>query len=255
MNKEEGKVRNIFKDYYINSIDLVDGFSKHHEGLATRLITSPKNIEIFAREGFSLLFIPSDIDGAKINGEVLADIAERLAFPLFFESTNSSVWYKEKDSFFYKESLTEGWYLVKTFEGKDMHFKDYNEQTSLLITYVKSIFSQLSIKPKSLSTFFKFYMRKVKQNKVINNGFRSSFLFEVYRLLVLEVIASRNILETNYVWTKTKHEHEYVRLGRYTVDGLDVTRRDVLDGNSMTTLTVVIPITYISSALHGTIQQ
>lgn len=206
------------------------------------------------KSGYNLLYVPELLFGNPITPEHLVHHSRRL-FPqlqLLYDGDNQYKWYiSNKHSFYYTERVPSGWYCLSSYPDDVFYFLSYYKQEKLCHSRNNTIIGKLTagIFSKKPKTFLKYCIDRLVSffgDEVICAGksqeiSRSSVTMELLRLIISHGLSRKSFLQEEYIWTSTSEDvngmeelREFVRIGRYGVDGLDITKRDRTDGNSMT---------------------
>jgi hypothetical protein len=247
MENEEA-LRDIFGEGFFGTKEIKDVFGK--DSLKDELVSKPclsiEQMRLLKDEGYDLIYIPRTLFGERITAEKIVHLLNKVHpnICLLFDIDDIHKWYRaDKNSFFYKEETKQGWYCFKSRGLKDCYFSIYQKQEEKLNHYTKEI-NKVMNGSRFIFNILPVFVKKMykKERCVYLTIERSSLIQELFRL-VLSVTLSRHVaLHNEYVWTNTKEGKEYVRIGRFDTDGADITKRDIYDGNSMTTLTPVIKV-------------
>ncbi|MFA5132148.1 MAG: hypothetical protein WC444_02350 [Candidatus Paceibacterota bacterium] len=226
-----------------------------------RSITIPDRVPLSERDakhlaflGFDLFFVPEqDDDKEMFTPFFLMRWWENSGHKalLLYEYKDIYKWYtKNKESFFYKESLRSGWFCIKRYPLVGTSFSVYKKQTEALLNYLDHEQNEMDVSffkndvpDESLQTLQALPEDASLALFTVNQNYRTSFTEELFRAIVFSYANIKLPLEDFYVWTNTVYEgKEIVRIGAFDEQGADVTKRDIFDGNSKTELTPVIHV-------------
>lgn len=247
MENEEA-LRGIFEETFFGSREIANVFGKH--ALKGELVSKPclsiEQMRLLKDKGYDLIYIPRTLFGERVTAEKIVHFLNKIHpnICLLFDIDDINKWYRtDKNSFFYTEETVQGWYCFKSQGLEECYFSVYQKQEEKLNYYTKEINKAMNGNRFIFNILPVFVKKMYKKEGCAYLTFeRSSLIQELFRL-VLSVSLSRHVtLYDEYVWTNTKESKEYVRIGRYDAGGADITKRDIYDGNSMTTLTPVIKV-------------
>lgn len=241
--------RMIFRERFFGVKEIQDVFGSFESTYELSLIPVDEDFARFLfQEGYDLFFFPEFLNGHTMTPQTVVSVCSK-RFPqkvVLYDFHDPHKWYvNDKDCFFYNEKTTPGWKFIKRRTVDGSYFKTYDLQTKILTEEI----SRLNYAPvKTLSqgrtdaTFDIFSMPSIGiAHTSVNQNYRSSFLEELFRLVVMTSLGYNSSLEEEYVWTKTSYlDQELVRIGHFDESGADVTKRDVYDGNSKTGVTAVL---------------
>lgn len=242
-------VRELFGDMFLadRCLDLLEsaGSLPEYIPLPIELLTR------FSKEGFEIFYIPPINNKVGVTSDLLMSFWKKTSptKELLYDFNDEYKWYtKSKDCFWYKESLQEGWLLMRATPLSSTEFTTYNLQRKKLAEYLEHILTTFTGTEKSEGV-----IQKIKKEILVLGGctsdssiefdhlYRSSFAEELLRMMCYLRIGRDPILGRCYVWTSSVFgDKEMVRIGFFDEDGADVTKRDGTDGNSQTSLTPVL---------------
>lgn len=237
----EDQSRQLFKGSFFGLHELEDFFGTDCCTVESNIIIPFEVLLRLKENGFGMYYVPRELFGKKVTPETLCELFySRKHAQLLYDSSDQNKWYtSDHNSFFYKETIEEGWYFILEHSPEKSYFKTYDEQDTFLKKYCNDVCKNISVQKGDESWLKNILDYKNKRIIKSTNGiYRTTFTEELYRLV--SVIASGIIVDASeYVWTCTKYGDEIIRVGRYDLEGADVTKRDSSDGNSMTGVRVI----------------
>ncbi len=225
------EARKIFQEHFFgrDEVELVYGEVFYFdETLYTTIGLTEEEALFYQQKGYALVFVPenqkkADLSLHDLSGAFLAKNHK----PLLFDLDDEYKWYnKDANSFIFNERLSSGWFLytVSILEGSD--FSLYSKQEEIIKNEVASLVISFGDDEKKETTVSHSRPRVI--DEVFYQGMAS--------------VLCKDFDRDRYIWTRTQLGNEYVRVGRYSEGGMEMTKRDIFDGNSMTGASLLVRI-------------